>query len=79
TSTAMFIMLIGIPIICLVTSIAFGAKNSFNVIYCILVMLLFIPSIFIFYNDTAWVYALEYGIIALVGNIIGKLLYKSKR
>ncbi len=73
TGSAMFIMLVGIPVICFVTSIIFGIKHSFKLLYPIGVALIFAPSILIFYNSTAWVYIIVYGVIALIGNFIGKL------
>lgn len=79
TGTAMAVMLVGIPFICFVTSIVFGVKNSFRWIYPIIVALLFAPSIFIFYNETATPYIIAYGVIALAGNLIGKLFYKQAK
>ncbi len=77
TGTAMGVMLIGIPVICFVTAIVFGVKNSFKWLYPVAVALIFAPTIFIFYNSTAWVYIIAYGVIAFVGNFIGKLFFNS--
>jgi hypothetical protein len=79
TGTAMMMMLVVIPLICFVCSGVYGIKNSFNLYYALLVAILFVPSIFIFYNSTAWVYVLGYGIIALVGNAIGMMFYKQPK
>lgn len=76
TGRAMVVMLIGIPLICFITSVVFGMKHSFNLLYPITVALIFAPTIFIFYNSTAWVYIIVYGVIALIGNFIGKSLSK---
>lgn len=76
TGGAMVVMLIGIPLICFITSVIFGMKHSFNLLYPITVALIFAPTIFIFYNSTAWVYIIAYGVIALIGNFIGKSLSK---
>ena len=73
----MLIMLIGIPVICFITSIVFGIKHSFKLLYPITVALLFVPTIFMFYNSTAWVYIIVYGVIAFIGNFIGKLFSQS--
>ena len=78
TGSAMFIMLIIIPLICLIISAIYGYKKGFNVSYILAVALIFIPSIFIFYNSSAYIYILIYSIIALVGLLIGMLIYKSK-
>ena len=39
-------------------------------------MILFVPTIFIFYNESAAVYVLIYGIIATTGNLLGSLIKK---
>lgn len=75
TGSGMLVMLVGIPAICFVTAIWYGVKNSFQWLYPLLVAFLFMPSIFIFLNYTAWPYTIVYGIIALVGCLIGKLFY----
>lgn len=77
TGSAMSIMLLVIPSICLLTSIVYGIKNSFNLVYPFTVAILFLPTILIYYNSTASAYILGYGIIALIGNLIGKLFYKT--
>lgn len=76
TGSAMLVLLIVIPLICLVTAIVFGIKKSFNWIYPLAVALLFAPTVFLFYNESAAIYIVAYGIIALVGNLIGKIFYK---
>jgi uncharacterized membrane protein len=74
--TALLVLLVAIPLICFATAIVFGVKNSFNWIYSLVVALLFVPTIFIYYNESAAFYAAIYGVLALVGNLIGKILYK---
>lgn len=76
TSSAMAVMLIGIPFICLLTAIIYGIKNPFNLIYPLIVAILFVPTISIYYNSTASAYIVGYGIIAIVGNLIGKSFRK---
>lgn len=74
--SAMLVLLLAIPLICFSIAIVFGVKNSFNWIYPLAVALLFAPTIFIFYNESATFYTAIYGILALVGNLIGKIFYK---
>lgn len=71
TGSGMFILLVLVPLACLLTSLAYGFKNSFTLTFPILVMLIFIPSIFIFYNDSAIVYVFAYGAISLFGSFVG--------
>ena len=76
TGTGIFFLLILTPIICFITSIIYGIRHSFNLIFLLLIMILFIPTIFIFYNESAAVYVLIYGIIAAIGNLLGSLIKK---
>ena len=78
TGSGIFFLLILIPIICFVTSIIYGIRHSFNLIFLLLIMILFIPTIFIFYNESAAVYVLIYGIIAIIGNLLGSLIKKNE-
>lgn len=76
TGTAMLVLLIGIPTICFIVSLIYGIKETFDWFYILLTMLIFIPSIFIFYNESAAIYTLVYGIISTVGNFLGGLISK---
>lgn len=71
TGSAMSVLLIGIPIGCFVTALIYGIRHAFNIVYVVLTILLFIPTISIFYNFTATVYAYIFGAITLIGNGIG--------
>ena len=50
-------------------------KERIYLAYSTVVALLFAPTIFVFYNYTAWVYVIGYGLLALTGSVIGKLFY----
>ena len=76
TGIGIFFLLILTPIICFVTSIIYGIRHSFNLIFLLLIIALFIPTIFIFYNESAAVYVLIYGINAVIGNLLGSLIKK---
>lgn len=76
TGSAMIVMLAIIPLICLIISVFYGIRNGFDYWYIWSVAIIFIPSIFIFYNPSAWVYAIGYGVIALIGNLIALPLRK---
>ena len=73
TGSAMFVVLIFLPLVCFLSSIIYGVKHSFSILYPILISLLFIPTIFIYYNSSASIYIIMYGLIALCGNLFGKL------
>lgn len=78
TGSAMFVLLIGIPICCFIISFIYGIKNSFQWQYGLIVMALFVPTIFIFYNESAVVYIAVYGVISLIGNFLGSKFFKEK-
>ncbi|MGN8659424.1 hypothetical protein [Catenibacterium mitsuokai] len=76
TGSGMFILLIVIPLITLITSIIYGLRNVFDFIYPLIVAILFIPTLFIYYNISALVYIIAYSLIALIGEILGKTFQK---
>lgn len=76
TGSGMFILLIVIPLITLITSIIYGLRNVFDFIYPLIVAILFIPTLFIYYNASAWTYILVYCMIAVIGELLGKTLQK---
>lgn len=76
TGNGMFILLIVIPLITLITSIIYGLRNVFDFIYPLIVAILFIPTLFIYYNASAWTYILVYSMIAVIGELLGKTLQK---
>lgn len=75
TGSGIAIMLLIIPMICLLNSVFYGLKNGFDFWYLLIIAIMFLPSIFIFYNYTAWIYAIIYPVIGLFGNSIA-LLFK---
>lgn len=76
TGSGMFILLIVIPLITLITSIIYGFRNTFDFIYPLLVAILFIPTLFIYYNTSALVYVIAYSMIAVIGELLGKTLQR---
>lgn len=76
TGSAMIVMLVIIPLMCLMISVFYGIRNGFNFWYILSVAIIYIPSIFIFYNASAWVYIVGCAVIALLGNLIGSPLSK---
>jgi len=76
TGSGILILLIAIPLVCFISSTIYGFRRGFNILYSVIVAILFVPSIFIFYNSSAWGYTIVYGIIALIGNTIGMFVSK---
>lgn len=78
TGSGMFVLLILIPIISFISAFYSGLKAGIQWFYPILVALIFIPSIFIYYNSSATIYVIIYGAIALIGNVVGGAIYKRR-
>lgn len=78
TGSAVIVMLMIIPLICLITSVFYGIRNGFDFWYILIAAIMFTPSIFMFYNSSAWVYVVGYAVIALLGNLIVLPLRKNK-
>lgn len=71
TGSGMVILLFIIPVICLICSLIYGIKNTFKPIFPFVVTILFIPTIFIFFNSSAWIYIPINGLISFIGVYIG--------
>lgn len=76
TGSAMAVLLTYIPISVFVVSIVFGLKNEFPYVLPALVAVLFIPTIFIYYNVSATVYVFGYYFVSLLGVALGQLIRK---
>ena len=75
TGSAMLLMLCVIPMVTLICGVVYGVRRGFGVRFGLLAAILFAPSVFIFYNASAWVYIVAYGCIALLGSGIGRMFY----
>ena len=74
TGSGMFILLFVIPVITFVNAIMCGRKNSFDILYPLLVMVIFLPYVLIYMNESATIYIFIYGAISLMGLIVGSRL-----
>lgn len=71
TGSGMLMLLVVLPLSCLIAAWRYGSRYSFDILFPILTTLLFIPTIFIFYNSSAMIYILIYGGVSMIGNAIG--------
>ena len=78
TGSGMFLLLIVIPAVCFVLSFVCGLKNGFHIAFPLFTAILFLPSIFLFYNESAWIYAPLYGIVSCAGELLS-LLFRKKQ
>lgn len=58
------------PLYSIISAHIFTAKHGFKWYLPFLIALLFIPAVYILYNDSALVYAAAYGILALLSSLI---------
>lgn len=72
TVSYIIILLVLMPLVCFFTSLIYSRRYSFDILFSMLVGIVFMPTIFIYYNSTAWIYAVGYTIISIVGGLIGK-------
>ena len=73
TVGAIMVLLFAMPVLCLAISFLYGRRHGFHWIYPLAVCLCFLPSIWIFYNESALVYVAVYGGLALLGSFLGGL------
>lgn len=71
-------MIVLIIISVFVLSILIGclSKEKVKYLYPIVISILFIPSVFIYYNDSALIHALWYLVISIIGLGIGIIIHK---
>lgn len=75
TGTAMLLTLFVMPLAAFITALACGMRRGFSLLLPAGALILFLPTIFIYYNVSAWVYAPFYALIVLAGNGIGRIFF----
>ena len=71
TGIMMILLLVLCPTISLFTALIYTYRNGFCWYFPILTGLLFLPTVWIYYNETALLYAVGYALIALLGCVMG--------
>ena len=70
------VFLIWLSVLILSIIIASISKEKIKYLYPIIIAILFIPSVFIYYNESALVHSIWYLVIAFIGIILGTIIYK---
>lgn len=70
------VLLIILATLLLSTIIGSISKEKNKYLYPIIVAILFIPSIFIYYNESALIHSVWYLVVSMVGMLIGTIIYK---
>ena len=79
TGSAILMLLCIIPIGCFIGSVLYGFRRGIGLYYPLLVAALFVPSLFLYYNISAWVYLVVYGILAFLGEALGSFLSAKRK
>ena len=74
TGSAMFTLLCLLPATLFILSLIYAKMNGFKWYLSPAVALLWLPTVFIYYNESAMIYALVYGVTSFVGQGIGFLV-----
>ena len=56
--------------------IASISKEKIKYLYSVITAILFIPSVFIYYNESALIHSLWYMVVSAIGLLIGTAIYK---
>ena len=78
TDTMGMVLLIILATLILAIILGIISNNKIKYVYPILVAILFIPSIWIYYNESALIHSIWYLIISLVGLLVGVVINKLK-
>ena len=80
TGSAMFTLLCLLPATLFILSLVYVKMNGFKWYLSLAVALLWLPTVFIYYNESAMIYALIYGVISFAGQGVGFLVnYRFRR
>ncbi|MCI9122176.1 MAG: hypothetical protein HFG00_11765 [Oscillibacter sp.] len=75
TGSAMLLLLCVMPLTAFAVGVLCGVRRGFCPLLPAAAVLLFLPTIFLYYNPSAWAYGLVFGGIVLAGNGIGRIFY----
>lgn len=78
TGSAMLPLLVVMPLLTLITGLVYGLRHGFSFLPALLAGVLFLPSLFLYYNASAWVYAPLYALITLLGVGLGRLFHQKR-
>ncbi len=79
TDTMGMVVLIILSVFILSIILGIISNNKIKYLYPVIISVLFIPSIFLYYNESALIYVLWYLIISFIGLGIGLLIYQLKK
>ncbi len=72
------LLLIILPLICFVSGFLYGFCSAFHPAFPLFVTLLFLPTVYLYYNVSALGYSLAFLVATFVGNGVGWFAGKSR-
>lgn len=75
TGTAMLLMLCVIPFAAFADGVLCGVRRGIRPLLPAAALVLFLPTVPLYYNFTAWVYGPVYGVVVLLGCCLGRVFY----
>lgn len=79
TGGAILLLLGVMPLVCLIAGYQYGKRYVLRPFFALLTAALFVPSVFLYYNASAWVYGAAFGAIALLGNLLALPAYRRRQ
>ena len=73
TGSAMVLLLAVMPLAAFFSAVHYGMRRGFLPWLSVAALLLFLPSVFLYYNVSAWVYGVFYALAVLAGTGLGSL------
>lgn len=67
-------LLIVLPVLCLAAGFLYGFFTGFHQVLPLLIAVLFLPTMYLYYNPSALAYAFTFLFITFVGNGVGCLI-----
>lgn len=78
TGSGIFLLLIMMPSLVFLGAVIYGLRCGLHWFLPLAAAVLFLPSIFLFYNESAWIYSVIYGAVAAAGNGVGRIFYHKR-
>lgn len=76
TGLAVLLLLVGLPAVCLLDGLVYGKKHGFQLMFPIACGVLFVPTVWLYYNSSASIYIMIFTCFAMAGTYFGSLLRK---
>lgn len=76
--TAIIALMLLLPIITFVVALSYGLQCGFNYLYPVVTFLIILPTVWLYYNNSAIVYIFSYMLISLAGSWLGGAFSKER-